>query len=481
MKLTTKLMLKAGSIQRFLVVLISLLFCIYLGSSYLLSKEQTKHEIDELFDPQLAHSAFLLFDLLGESIPNIDQQSDSLPIIYHNFYGNMSRHAVQDRAQIGKQNDVDDLFIYENKFAYQVFNEQQKLLLKSSSAPNHPFAKNQQGYSQFTVGGNVWRVYSLYDKELKFWLYVAENESIRDELTQEIVEQITLPSIVIFPVFLLLLMVSVRLGLAPLKQLVASINKRDENSLEAIQLDVIPSELRPVLEANNGLIIRLQSALTREKQLTADTAHELRTPLSVVLIHAQNALNNHSELQRNSALNELEKGVKRVARLLEQLLTLSKINPEMIPKTVLNLHHLTQSVMAEMAVKIMEKNQELILDCAAEVQSCTLLGSDFLLEILIRNLLDNASQYTPEAGQIKLTISKQNSELQLVVEDSGIGIDSKLYDRLTQRFYRQHQQQGKGAGLGLTLVRDIVEFHQGKLTFDTSDLGGLLVKVSLPD
>ena len=481
MKLTTQLMLKAGSIQRFLIVLISLLFCVYLGASYLLSKEQTKHEIDELFDPQLAHSAFLLFDLLGESIPNIDQKSDSLPIIYHNFDGNISRHGVQGGDDKGKQNDIDDLFIYENKFAYQVFNEQQKLLLKSSSAPNSAFAKKQQGYSQFTLDGDVWRVYSLYDKELKFWLYVAENESIRNELTEEIAEQIALPSMLIFPVFLLLLIVSVRLGLAPLKQLVLSLNKRDEHSLKAIQLDVTPSELRPVLEANNGLITRLQSALTREKQLTADTAHELRTPLSVVLIHAQNALNNESEEQRNSALNELEKGVKRVARLLEQLLTLSKITPDTIPKTELNLHHLTQSVMAEMAVKIMAKNQELILDCDPEIQNSTLLASDFLLEILIRNLVDNASQYTPKAGQIKLTINKLNSGLQLVVEDSGIGIDSKLYDRLTQRFYRQHQQQGKGAGLGLTLVSDIVEFHQGKLTFDISELGGLLVKVSLPD
>jgi two-component system sensor histidine kinase QseC len=272
----------------------------------------------------------------------------------------------------------------------------------------------------------------------------------------------------------------VRLGLAPLQQLVLSINKRDEHSLQAIQLDVVPSELRPVLEAINGLINRLQSALTREKQLTADTAHELRTPLSVVLIHAQNAINNNSETQRNSALNELEKGVKRVARLLEQLLTLSKINPEMIPKTELNLHHLTQTVMAEVAVKVMAKNQELILDCDPEIQNKMLLGSDFLLEILIRNLVDNASQYTPEEGQIKLTINKLDSGLQLVVEDSGIGIDSKLYSRLTQRFYRQHQQHGKGAGLGLTLVSDIVEFHQGKLTFDSSDLGGLLVKVNLP-
>ena len=245
-------------------------------------------------------------------------------------------------------------------------------------------------------------------------------------------------------------------------------------------MDVIPQELTPVLNAINALINRLDDALTREKRLTADTAHELRTPLSVVLIHAQNALNNRNETDRDIALAELDKGTKRVARLLEQLLTLSKISPETIPKTKIKFHYLCQNILAEMAVKIMDKQQELELICKPIDQDVSLLGSDFLLEILIRNLLDNASQYSPEKGLIRLTISRSIDQVILTVEDSGIGIESALYPRLTERFYRQYQQQGKGAGLGLTLVNNIVEFHQGKLHFAKSSLGGLQVTIILP-
>ena len=200
----------------------------------------------------------------------------------------------------------------------------------------------------------------------------------------------------------------------------------------------------------------------------------------MVLIHAQNALNNSNEKDRDLALFELDKGIKRVARLLEQLLTLSKISPETIPKTEIKFHQLCQGILAEMAVKVMDKQQELELFCAAEDQNLSLSGSEFLLEILIRNLLDNASQYSPEKGAIKLTIARSAKQILFTVEDSGIGIDPALYPRLTERFYRQYQQQGKGAGLGLTLVNNIVEFHQGTLSFAKSSLGGLQVKITMP-
>tara|TARA_R110001583_G_scaffold16561_7_gene67795 strand:- start:6827 stop:8302 length:1476 start_codon:yes stop_codon:yes gene_type:complete len=476
LKMSDRIMLKVGSIQGFLIITISILFSLYLSASYILTKEQTKHEIDELFDPQLAHSAFLLFDLLAESIANIDQQSEYLPVIYHNFSGENTTGNNQN------SNDVDsqDTYIYENKFAYQVFNNQHKLLIKSSSAPDFPFANRIQGYSKLTIKGDVWRIYSLYDPDGGFWLYVSENESVRDELSEDIIEKILLPKLVVFPLLILLLIVVIRLGLSPLKQLVLGINRRDENSLKAITLDVVPKELNPVVDSINGLITRIDSALNREKQLTADTAHELRTPLAVVLIHAQNALNNHSENERNNALVELDKGVNRVARLLEQLLTLSKINADNLPKTSICFHQLTQDVMAEMAVKMIKKNQDLSLVCDPQCQKELLPGSEFLLEILIRNLLDNASQYTPEKGEIKLTLSLANNDYILKIEDSGIGIDEALYTRLTDRFYRQHQQLGKGAGLGLTLVNNIVEYHHGVLSFEASELGGLAVIVSLP-
>lgn len=496
---------KLGSIERFLLIFISVVFVVYVSATYLLSKSQTKHEMDEIFDPQLAHSAFLLFDLLGESVANIDQSSTGLPIIYHNFYGNNAskKSTIQNQNQVNNQNihqynskgskgsnqeneppannhqPEDTDFIYENKFAYQVFNGAGKLLIKSSSAPDAPFSNHTLGFSSIVINQASWRVYALHDKALDYWLYVAEDESLREEITAEISAQIPFPALLISPFFFILTILCIRIALAPLKQLVVSINERDVDSLDTIELTTLPKELSPVVSSINALIVRLEDALTREKRLTADTAHELRTPLSVVLIHAQNALNNHSEQERSTALKALDKGVKRVARLLEQLLTLSKINPDTMPMSSINLYQLTQQVSAELALKIIQKNQEISLHCDNKTQQVSCKGNDFLLEILLRNLIENASQYTPEGGTIKLTIVNDDEHILLSVEDSGIGVSPTFYSKITERFYRQQQNQGQGAGLGLTLVNNITEYHQGSLKFQQSSLGGLLVNITL--
>lgn len=474
MKFNVKLMSKFASIERFLLIVISLLFTVYIGSAYLLGKYQTRHEVNEIFDPQLAHSAFLLFDLLDESVATIDQSSNALPVIYHNFSGKK-----EEKQPTQHHSTEDPNFVYENKFAYQVFNDAGRLLIKSGSAPNKPLSNKTKGFSSILNGKDQWRVYSLYDEELGFWLYVAEDEFLRNKIADEISAQIPLPALIMTPLFLVLIILCIRSALVPLKQLVARINKQDIRNLKIMKFDIIPKEITPVVEAINSLILRLEDALTREKRLTADTAHELRTPLSVVLIHAQNALNNHSEKERNDALEALDKGVKRVARLLEQLLTLSKINPESMPTEKVNLHQLTQQTMAEMAIKLLQKGQEISLQCDKATKEVQCEGNAFLLEILIRNLIENASQYTPNNGTIKVNLTSNKQQIIFSIEDSGIGVEPEFYSKITERFYRQNQQQGKGAGLGLTLVNNIVQYHQGKISFEKSALGGLLVNITL--
>jgi len=467
-------MSKFGSIERFLLIVISLLFTVYIGSAYLLGKYQTRHEVNEIFDPQLAHSAFLLFDLLDESVASIVQSSNNLPVIYHNFSGRK-----KEKQPTLHHSTEDPNFIYENKFAYQVFNDTGKLLIKSGSAPDKPLSNKTKGFSSFMNGKDQWRVYSLYNEELGFWLYVAEDEFLRNKIADEISAQIPLPALIMTPLFLLLIILCIRSALDPLKQLVARINKQDIRNLKVMKFEIIPKEIPPVVEAINSLILRLEDALTREKRLTADTAHELRTPLSVVLIHAQNALNNHSEKERNDALKALDKGVKRVARLLEQLLTLSKINPETMPTEKVNLHQLTQQTMAEMAIKLLQKGQEISLQCDKVTKEAQCEGNAFLLEILIRNLIENASQYTPNNGTIQVNLTSNEQQVIFSIKDSGIGVEPEFYSKITERFYRQNQQQGKGAGLGLTLVNNIVQYHQGNISFDKSSLGGLLVNITL--
>jgi two-component system sensor histidine kinase QseC len=250
--------------------------------------------------------------------------------------------------------------------------------------------------------------------------------------------------------------------------------------LSAIELGHTPSEIKPVVKSLNDLFTRLEDAIKREQRLTADAAHELRTPLAVIMIHAQNAINAHNDQDRNMALGELEKGVTRISRLLEQLLTLSKISPDTIPLEPLVFYPLCQDVLAQMAPKVLAKHQDMSMECASSVKTITLNGSAFLLEILIRNLIDNASQYSPTEGHLELSITQHHNHIILSVQDSGPGVPPDQIDKLTDRFYRQHQQTGHGAGLGLALVNSIVSFHGGELTFKVAKFGGLCVEVRLP-
>ncbi len=459
------------SIRRFLLISILSFTTLYIGATYYISRHQAVHEIEELFDAQLAQSSYILLNLLGDSVATIDQRSKHLPVVYYGL----------NETRVADKNTL----LYQKKVAYQVWNKQGKLLVKSGSAPASNFAAFREGFSSTLVSsmdGNSenWRVFSLYDEDWDFWLHVAESESIREELAQGISGQTLKPGLLMLPLVLLSLIVIIRMGLKPLVQLAKSIKSREANNLSAIQLGHTPSEMKPVVQSLNDLFTRLEEAIKREQRLTADAAHELRTPLAVIMIHAQNAINATDGQDRNLALGELEKGVTRISRLLEQLLTLSKISPDTIPLEPLILYPLCQEILAQMAPKVLAKHQDMSMKCPSSIKTMKLNGSGFLLEILIRNLIDNASQYTPQKGRLELSITQNESDIILSVQDSGPGVPLDQVDKLTDRFYRQHQQTGLGAGLGLALVNSIVVFHGGELAFKASQLGGLWVEVRLP-
>jgi two-component system sensor histidine kinase QseC len=460
-----------GSITRLLLVGILSLTVLNIFAIHILSQRQAVHQIEELFDAQLAHNSNVLFNLLGDSVSTIDQSSKHLPIIYHGLESTLQ--------QEGQTKDTLNTLFYQKKVAYQIFNSKDKLLIKSSSAADIPFAGKQAGFSRTYLNDEHWRVFSMYDEDWDFWLHVAESEYIREDLATQIARHTLLPGLILLPFVLLLLVFIIRYAVQPLREIAANISIRDPKNLSPIKIDHNPKEITPVIDALNDLFVRLQDAIKREQRLTADAAHELRTPLSVIMIHTQNALAAQNDQDRNEALLELEKGMFRISRLLEQLLTLSKINPETIPVVTLDVIQLCQNTIMELAPKIFEAGQDIEFIYDEKLPNVEIIGSEFLLEILLRNLIDNASRYSPDTGSIRVVIQETRDCVNLMIEDSGPGVDPLEYIKLTERFYRQQQNQSTGAGLGLSLVSSIVEFHHAQMTFFKSDLGGLGIKIEL--
>ena len=448
------------------------------------SYRDANHEIEELFDAQLAQTARLLQGMLGldRSLAARQRLQASLDAAF----------AGQRQALVGGAPRSGHP--YESKLAFQVLDAQGQSLLQSASAPvallsqlRQQLAESQgtevlperlAGYHDVALGAYHWRTFMLHDPGNQHWILVGEREDVRGELVGLIARRMLLPDLLGLPILALLVWVAVGWGLAPLAQMASFIKSRDADNLAPLLLAPLPQELEPIVAALNRLLQQVAQLLAREQRFLADAAHELRTPLAVLRIHAQNAQQAPDPEDRAKALQQLEHGVERATRVVTQLLTLARLEPAAVQLAMapLDLAALAREELAELTPLALDHQQE--LEFEAE-------GSDFQLQAdgpslgtLLQNLLGNALQYTPAGGRIRVLLQGQPEALLLRVQDSGPGVPAELREKLFERFFRQGM--GQGAGLGLSIVRRVVELHSGEIELLDSPLGGLDVLVRLP-
>ena len=432
-----------------------LLLSVGLGIAWLVAAWFThlgsREEIDRLFDAQLAQSAQVL---LGTT-----------------------RHEIHERFEHGEE-DIAVTHEYEQKLAFQIWDETD-LLVRSTSAPITALGSNKEGYSESLINGQPWRVLTRWDMRHEFMIQVAEPLSGREALARHITLKMLMPTFIALPVLALLIWFGVGAGLKPLQQLKREVKQRTANRLEPVAMAGVPEEVVPLVKALNDLFARLQHTFEGERRFTADAAHELRTPLAALKIQAQVALRSTDEAERHSALENVLRGVDRATRLVEQLLTLARVDPEtaVAGYQQVDLHGLAATVMADVEPLAHAKHIEMLLE---EGPACRVLGDEVQLGLLLRNLLDNAIRYTPNAGRVSVAVRETDGVI-LEVRDTGPGIPALEREQVQQRFYRIAGSGEEGSGLGLSIVQRIAELHGAKLEFhDNTVENGLLVKVIWP-
>jgi two-component system, OmpR family, sensor histidine kinase QseC len=449
--------------RRLLITLLSITAVIWLFSAWM-NYRDTRHEIGELFDAQMAQTARTLLSVAGHELAELDDT--------RRFAGQTHIHFSGDSRFTTAGHE------YEHKMGYQLWQQPENtLMMRSFNAPEAPLNTLENGYSTETIDGEQWRVFSLFDPQDGFMVKIGEALAIRDELTDTVALRIGLPLLFLLPVMALLILLGINRTLRPLRNLAHSVSSRSPSSLDAVDDRDAPCEITPLVDALNRLFLRLSRAFESERRFTADAAHELRTPLAALKIQAQVAKRSNNDDDRNQALNKLLEGVERATRLVEQLLTMARVDPEgsTALHSEIRLDQLCQEVLANIANQARVKEIELELD----VDGVTVLtGLQESLEILLRNLLDNAIRYTPRGGRISVRLTQcDDGSIELHVGDSGPGIPESERSRIFDRFYRLAGQNTEGSGLGLSIVQRIAELNRAEVKLGESELGGLEVTV----
>jgi two-component system sensor histidine kinase QseC len=456
------------SIRTFL--LINLLLSVTLITSlaivtnlFLEHKDLQKHMDDKLTRAGFTIGAFLTQRLLDTEINTIQQSINNIPIMQTHLFG------TRDNKPFDKS--------YENVF-FQIFDNQSRLILQSDSNVSLPPLnfKAPDGLIDEWFKGEPWRVFHTTDIKTGYRIAVLEKYDFKNVLEGHITQDSILIMLIMYPFLGMLIWIIVGRGLSSLKKVANELHEREPGHLEAVSIDYVPIEIRPLVDELNNLFARLRQAFEREKRFAADAAHELRTPLAALKAHTQVALNANTESERKEALLKILAGVDRSTHVVQQLLTLSRMVPESNLETSdVNLVHVAQEVIADLVPEAIERNTE--IELIAPERQIIIEGNATALSILIRNLVDNAIRYSPPNSTIQVQI-EDNEHVHLCVIDNGPGIPENLRERVFARFYRVLGTKSTGSGLGLGIVQQIVELHHATIKLDTPESGqGLKVVI----
>ena len=389
----------------------------------------------------------------------------------------------QPARELLRADDVDQIY-------YQVIGLQGELVSGEKEVPAPPE----------TIKTSVWEV-KLRDEEIRglpvrvatIWIQsdlpgardvlvqVAETREKRSVLATEIIKGVMLPQFVILPLAVLLVWLALVRGTRPLNQLEARIRARKSDDLSPLDETSVPQEVVPLVSSVNGLLTRLKDSMAAQKRFLADAAHQLKTPLAGLRMQADLALRQSASADDlKLSLQQIGRSSIRATHTVNQLLALARAEGggNVMTLQACDLVVLTRDVVQDAIPRAMEKRIDLgyeglpVNDASAVVQA-----NPTLMKEMIRNLVDNALNYTPSSAEnpgivtVRVTSDGIAKAVFLQVEDTGPGIPEAERELVMQPFYRVLGTNTDGSGLGLAIVQEIAQKHQAVLTVEDAHPG----------
>lgn len=421
------------SLRRRLVwLLTSAVAAIWLLSA-LLVYQRAHHEADELLDSQLTQVAETLLAIVA---------------------GGEVEHFVKELHEHAGRNPV--------PIAFEVWHSEHGAMQRLVTSPGHAkFAADMTtGFSEHPHQGARWRFYAVQDDDAEYRVVVGQAHAAREKLAREIGLSLLIPAALALPLMALAVWWVVGRTLRPVNAVARQVGSLDAQALAPLDESTpLPDEIAPLRVALNALIQRVAEAFENERRFTADAAHELRTPLAALKIQAQVAQRAQTADSQQHALAQVIAGVDRMTHLVEQLLTLARVDPSSPSAPPLNPAGIIAAVCAELLPQAQRQAQSLVVDAIPE---CPVAISAAWLQIALRNLVDNALRYAGEGARIEVRLARSGSGCSITVADDGPGVEPALRAQLSARFVRG-EVEGEGCGLGLSIVARIAALSHARL------------------
>ena len=403
---------------------------------------RTHREINELYDTDMVRLAQQLYVVLS-SFPD-----QGLPI---------NKPPIEPNGDMG--------YASLRNVAVSAWRPDGKRMLADAFGNQLPINVGVQGFIDQRVNGHKWRLYYLQDPDMEgIRVVVGHRLDEREEMIHAYMLGQTVPWFVGFVVLVGILLFSIRQAVRPVLQISKRIAQRDPDDPNPLDVSKSPGEIQPLLEAINQLLGKTVDAIERERRLTADAAHELRTPLAALRAQWDAGRNTQDSGEKRQIERNLESGFERMDHLITQLLDLARLEKagDLAVRKPINWADVMREALSDclsLSARIGSDIEVKWPDAATEV--LPLKGDPHLMTLLLRNLMDNALRYSPSGSTVVVEFFEDRFE----VRNPGAGVPEDQLVRLTDRFYRgENEHKHTGTGLGLSIVGRIASAHDLALT-----------------
>lgn len=366
----------------------------------------------------------------------------------------------------------------DDALAFAIYSSEGKMLLHDGDNGQHiPWTYRRDGFENGHLSDDdeEWRFLWLSSPDGRHRIAVGQEWDYRKEMALDIVTSQLTPWLVALPLMLLLLIILLSRELRPLRRLAYALRSRAPDSSEQLNDAGVPNEVRPLVTALNQLFTRTHTMMARERRFTSDAAHELRSPLTALKVQTEVAqLSQDDPDARQKALSQLHVGIDRATRLVDQLLTLSRLDSleQLEDVEPVALDALLQSAVMDVYHGAQQAGVDVRLQLNAV--DITRTGQPLLLGVMVRNVLDNAIRYSPPGSVVTATLERNA----IRISDNGPGISDEVLARIGERFYRPPGQSETGSGLGLSIVKRIAQMHHMTVSLRNNAPQGFTVEIT---